>query len=396
MPTGRNRTKYDMSGMSGSICFKGNPGSSDTVFPQNMTVVSQARNIDVTGNPHGDNNFSLWRDSKAVQPLVGPSRGEVGANAAYVTGSPVPFYFEGGGMDDYYFWPGMSNTSVLGNKLLARTNPSRPVVDLPVFLFELKDLPGMLKQAGDALHWIHKGVNSRSGVPKPTARGMADANLAYQFGWAPFVSDVRKLLDFTGAVEKKKAQLSRLYSKGGLRSTVTLGEESRSSESLMTVQSYGCTIVASRRRSGKTKTWGSVRWRPTIDLGAGSSPTDWAAVQAAFGLDITLSTIWEALPWSWLVDWFTDMGDILAAHRNTIPAAPERMCIMYTESTETVYTTHSATPGWSWGGATTRNEYKSRAANINPGILPTGYIPFLGDSQLSILGSLAITRGNRG
>ena len=393
MAIGRDRTKISGSSLTGAIGFRAGPGSSDSILPQNMTRSEIARCQDVVGNPYGDNGLNIWKDSKSVQPISGPSREAVAVNAPYIIGAPVPSYFEGAGMDDYYFWPGRADSSVLGNKLLSRTNPSRPVVDVPVFLFELKDLPGMIRQAGDAIRWV-KNAAKRSQLPKPTAAGMANANLAYQFGWAPLISDLLKLADFGSAVTKKRQQLGRLYSKGGLRSNIELASDARASDSIVTVQSYGPLIKAARHRSGKTKTWGSVRWTPTFDPSGSTTPSEWDAVRAAFGLDITLSTVWEALPWSWLVDWFTDMGDILAAHRNTIPATPGRMCIMYMEETVSVYTTNTASAGFSWGGATTQSVYKSRLANVNPGILPTGYIPFLGDSQLSILGSLAITRAN--
>lgn len=398
MVTGRNRSLTTPSGLTGQIVTSGNAAGTvpPSIRQQNRGDAEVVTCIDVVGNPHGDNNLTIRRQRANVGVITGPSNNGTSLYT-YVVGSPVPTFFVNSLFPAPFVWSARPADSSLANTVLARTNPSRPVVDVPVFAFELKDLPGMVKQAGAALRWIKNGRRTSSGVPKPTARGLADANLAYQFGWAPLISDIQKLLDFGKAVDKKRRQLSKLYSKGGLHSTAINihSQPGQQSVRTLTVQSSGLNITATETKQGDMLCWGSCRWRPTIDPGSGRKPTDWEAVQAAFGLDITLSTVWEALPWSWLIDWFTDTGDLLAAHRNTIPATPDRICIMQKLTTSTVYKPTSVSSGWGWQGATCIDERKLRTANINPSLLPTAYFPFLGASQLSILSSLAITRARR-
>ena len=93
---------------------------------------------------------------------------------------------------------GNRSAGYLVTQALANVNPSNPLVDVPLFLFEFKDFPGMLKNAGDILSGIRnisKGIN-----PKHANDGF----LAYQFGWAPLFSDLRKLLNFAKEFEKRQ------------------------------------------------------------------------------------------------------------------------------------------------------------------------------------------------
>ena len=80
-------------------------------------------------------------------------------------------------------------------RLLASTGPLTPKVNLPLFIFELKDIPMMLKHAGDLLHKIK--TPSRLSLDKEAAA----ATLAYQFGWAPLIQDLSKLINFSELVQ---------------------------------------------------------------------------------------------------------------------------------------------------------------------------------------------------
>ena len=160
-----------------------------------------------------------------------------------------------------------------------------------------------------------------------------------------------------------------------------------------TIESQSETMTAVGKQTRRLTEWASVEWRPKdLPPTASRHPTDLEVLRATFGLDVTLATIWEALPWSWLIDYFTTMGDYLGAHRNTVPASYDRICVMQHQRTESVYTMNSSTFGGTWGGATEVYEFKRRTRHSNL-LLPTAYLPMLGLGQLSILGSLAILKG---
>jgi len=246
----------------------------------------------------------------------------------------------------------------------------------------------MIRQAGDAIRW-YRGARDKE---LPSVAGLASANLAYQFGWEPLISDMWKLLTFQESYEKKRKELMRLYSGSGLRRNINLETLTDTfSESGNFQGGFGTAFNFSGVRTRTTKIWGSIRWKPTV-VPPGGVPTDLAVYRAALGLDITLASVWEAIPWSWLVDWFTSAGDFLAAHRNTVPAHFSNICIMRKSECVGRFTSTSNPNGRSWRGATAAflKEERTPYADL---IYPTAYLPFLGNGQLSILGSLAILRG---
>lgn len=337
-----------------------------------------------------ENPMSLSRTEWIVHSLAG----SYSANGYTYTyrGNAIPQTLTASPAGQASFLNDPQSDAGRATQVAARSNPSRPVVDLPVFLFELKDIPHMIKQAGDAMHWLRKPAKGLKNLP--TAEGLANANLAYQFGWEPLLSDLWKLFTFQEAYEKKRNHLMRLYSGIGLRRNVRLETlEDVISGSFSHGVGYGPQMNVGYTRTRKTTIWGSIRWKPTLVPPGLRNPTDSEIYRAALGLDISMSTVWEAIPWSWLIDWFTNAGDFLSAHRNTIPASFSNICIMRMQECEGQFKP-SGVPerGTTWGGATMRSVKKSRVVHGSL-IYPTAYLPFLGNGQLSILGSLAITRG---
>jgi hypothetical protein len=160
-----------------------------------------------------------------------------------------------------------ADLGALASSLIAGTNPTRPDVLVPNFLFELKDMPMMLKDAGDLL----------LGGLKPSIRKRNKKNLsasqylAYNFGWAPLISDVKKLFDFTENVKKRTSEWNRVYSSGGLKRRYKLGTEEADSTYVGDSYYHGnFTVSAHISRTS----WGTVRWRPVQPrTGAPSRPT---------------------------------------------------------------------------------------------------------------------------
>jgi hypothetical protein len=127
-------------------------------------------------------------------------------------GAPTAFY-------NVKFDPaiaGEESLASLVNRVLATTGPLTPRVNLPLALFELKDVPQMLRHAGNLLH----GLRSPSRLNK--VKEAAAANLAYKFGWAPIIDDLGKLFDFSAAVRRKQRELKQANSSNGLRRRINL------------------------------------------------------------------------------------------------------------------------------------------------------------------------------
>jgi len=360
-------------------------------FPDNVGSMSESC-TDFVGNFTGMNGFDLDKRWKRSSPMTGRQIDSNGKLISWSVGEPIPTGFGSGyGPLGYSTTFTESSDAALAVKVLARSNPSRPVVDLPVFIYELRDIPHMIKEAGEAIRWA-KGLGKGT---RPTVRGLAQANLSYQFGWRPLISDLWKLFTFQSAYEKKRAELEKLFSKGGLHRSVSLESEERNkSFENLSINSTGVGINARAHSSAIYHAWGSVRWKPTLVPPGTRHPSDLEIYRAALGLDITLSTVWEAIPWSWLIDWFSTVGDFLSAYRNTIPATYSDLCIMRKRELYITYTTQSITNGYEWGGAEVGWWHKSRKPYVGL-IYPTVSLPFLSGSQLSILSSLHITRASK-
>jgi len=260
---------------------------------------------------------------------------------------------------------------------LARTNPSRPVVDIPVFIGELGDLPRLVQRAGGGL-----------------IRELASANLSYQFGIKPLVSDLTAMLDFVDHVDKRMTEL-RALQESGLRRKRNLASGSANatvaSDPTNTAPIW-VNVDCRIRRTTLVKTWGFVRWFPTGDFPATDRALLKLARRSVMGLTIDGSTAWELIPFSWLADWFSNTGDLLKANRNIVPCTHGPVNIMRRSYTEHRYSVISDTTGRYDRQWTIHRETKSRVVAT---ATLQAHMPLLSLRQLSILGSLIVLRSGR-
>lgn len=144
------------------------------------------------------------------------------------------------------------------------------------------------------------------------------------------------------------------------------------------------------------KQWGSLKYYPT-------SPPGWKsdnekltyARSLAFGAGLRPSSLWNAMPWTWLIDWFSSLGDYIAANDNTVPVTLSHFSIMEYRGIFAV--DHSFYPGYNpYGASFVLNgkpvyEMKLRSPIISPPS-PSFHLPMLSGKQLSILSALAIQK----
>jgi hypothetical protein len=265
-------------------------------------------------------------------------------------------------------------------KLHARTNPNRATVMGTVSIAELRDLPRMVKLAGDSI-----------------LKNSAGGYLSWTFGWAPLISDVRSLLDFNGAVDRKVNELKRLYSKGGLRRKMKLQESRAASGSNISggYPGVGGDWTVNMKVQTHKRRWGTIRWKPTSLPPNNNAAMRRKAIQLAFGLDFSASTIWNLLPWTWMIDWFSNVGDYLEANKNTVPVIAGSSCIMEkTETRKVSVLSPNSDAAWKTGTSSGQATRVSMTRTLgSPSI--TASVPFLTNRQWSILGALAITRLTR-
>lgn len=262
------------------------------------------------------------------------------------------------------------------NELLARSNPSRPLVSVPNFLFELKDLPSLARVAGRTLK--QKGAN---------------AYLQYQYGFKPLMDDLASMLTFQDEVDKRLKKLDRLRRRGGFKFTDEIAKASYSTTHA--VGNKGPYSIT-ENRTGFARRWGQVSWVFTDLHPSPMNNSDrdrQLAFKAAAGLTVDAFTIWEALPWSWMIDWFGDIGDFLLAHRNIIGMRPGD-CYTMTHTEARNVASFKLLPGRisnvTRGPSFEESIVKRRVKGAIVG--PTVGMPFLTGFQFSILGALGLQR----
>lgn len=301
----------------------------------------------------------------------------------------------------------LPSTSAVATAAIALSNPSRPYVSIPNFLFEFKDLPAMLRDIGRFKSYA-KGVKYGSEGLGPSAKDSVNHYLAYQMGWVPLISDLRKLVRFRQAVDRRINDLDRLFNQNkGLRRSVGKENVSKGRQGMwkqtkvddrkVAISSLGPGINVRQVTLQGQEMWATVRWKATQLPSAKWSHQKLSrtARNLVFGLNVNPKALWDAFPWSWLVDWYANVGDFLEAHHNAIPLTRDSVCVMRHSWAFASWTRIDQYVPYIRGGEGSATA-ESKARFLGGGPVLSATLPFISGRQFSILGALAIQRFARG
>lgn len=201
-------------------------------------------------------------------------------------------------------------------RLLEKTNPFRSEFSVPVFIKELVDIGSMFKLAARSF-----------------AGFVGGAYLNYRFGWLTFIQDLKTLASITKALERRIKEFNSLKRHGGLRRRVYLGGHSGTlTDPLFLANStWGWTARINLNHSARVDVYGSVRWVPTRDFREDLRQLNIInlAFRKVFDLEAPdPSTVWEMIPFSWLIDYFTSIGTYLRANNGAVLVQPKDICLV--------------------------------------------------------------------
>ncbi len=301
--------------------------------------------------------------------------------------------------------------SDLAWQTLAATNPNSPHVEVPSFFGELKDLLTLFKGSLADLRKLRK-VYSAPSLVRQTAQG----NIAQRWVLQPLWSDMQKLLTFQRAVNQRAQMLHNLQCGKEMRKRVKLRHRvTTGTPSNVTIHSTGAIFSGKTRVDSSERVWGTATWKiaGSTRLPKLSWPEFKDSRQRGFlenekflnGLaagtaDIShevLVTAWELMPWSWLIDWCTNYGEILRATRNAIPVTWSKVAIM--RETKSYRHFYDIGTDSSWSVLTRHGNYfeeGTRKERFRPVLLPFSlpcFIPLLEADHVAILASLALASG---
>lgn len=224
----------------------------------------------------------------------------------------------------------------------ARTSPVKPIYQFGVSLAELRDIPRMLLSTHKFVGKLHTLRLHKN--PKWTLRkflkdwkvrgrdGLGSDYLNLQFGWAPVLADLLAIFNSGENLSKRLHQLKKDNGKPIRRSAELMTTSSeRIIENLTglgltfspTLSSYlyGPTAANYRftRESYKRRIWYSASytyWIPELHDPKTSSWQIFNLKRRILGIRLSPDTIYRSLPWTWLIDWFTNVGDVVANMSN--------------------------------------------------------------------------------
>lgn len=225
-------------------------------------------------------------------------------------GGPLDSHYVGNVMADMWgiFNPGNKAlvTDAMGREAYNRMKPAQPSFQALNAIYELREVPSMLMQRF-----------TKTGLHKFTGNYW----LALKFGWEPLLRDVVTYVQKQMDAQDTLNQLLRDNGRPVRRSVPLFANSevfSRESGSgygvmlpILETGYYSRPSLYDRTVELVDVGWGSARFR--YWLPDGPRDVNWTNAMKAriLGLYPSPSVVWNALPWSWLIDWHLGVGDIL-------------------------------------------------------------------------------------
>lgn len=207
----------------------------------------------------------------------------------------------------------LGNAEQYGPQAWGKYAPGQSIADLGVFVAELKDVPRMLSSSAKFFLDGWKSAGSKK---------LANQWLNTQFGWLPFLSDLRK---FHYASQNLDRMITHIRRNNGVwrkcggpvhsdEKTTRIGSTSYTRHYPTLVS----TFYSNPSVSGSsytdlvetTRVWTVGRYRYYIPDIATPNWEGFAKL-SLLGARVDPSLVWELTPFSWLVDWITNVEDNL-------------------------------------------------------------------------------------
>lgn len=274
-------------------------------------------------------------------------------------------------------------TPIWITEALSKVQDTGPIVDIPLNIAELKDIPRTLRT-------LFRTAIRKGKIPED----IADAHLTNQFGIQPLVSTAIDLLSLQRSIADRMRRHRRKYrthrARGRLNTPASYDWTAWWNPVVDTyVPKLGYSWKADVSRSTASEQWYSAKIEPQVSL------PDILAESAANPTGIgnaSLATMWNLIPWSFLVDYFTNLGDALELIGNRMPYRVTELCLMCTATIKCKVVprneTYRITSSQRKNG-TMRFIEKRRFVFNNP-TPAIGFTPVLSGKQVANLVALAV------
>lgn len=275
--------------------------------------------------------------------------------------------------------------------LYERMRPDRPEFNFGVSIAELKDLPRLFSNLQEMMS------------KRPNTRTASKAYLDWQFGVKPIINDIKNLLNAAENVDKRLRQLIRDNGKPvRRRMTITLSDSQPTNTRhtsygvlghILPTQFYDYVPYEDVTTKITESVTGVARFRYHLPTDLIGRPNISRIKRKLYGLDFNASNVYAVVPFSWLVDWFTNLGTIIASLSNGVAdrLAADYFYIIYKREEITTKVSQGSILGQpvSCTSVHTRKWYERvEGTPFHPSITGTN----LNNTQLAILGALGHSR----
>jgi hypothetical protein len=323
--------------------------------------------ISITGNTVADPSQTLTYSNYPVH--------SAGAHAAAVSASKAAFATS---LQDSFL---AANGQSLMNLNFDKMRPDLTEVSVPNFMIDFAQISSLWKLWNRA---------------RSFASNVAGANLNYQYGWKPTIGDVQ----------------------AAVRSIRNLQEKMRNWErNLGKLISKRCTVYSKTSNESATQSyngWGTLKWTATLEQKCTAHilyrPKPLKVMTLlertlrgsldSLGFELNPNILWDAIPFSFVIDWFIDIGAYCESHKIDtfeLPIDLEDAYLQYHERYTCMSSlTEDATSTWpamKYPGAASEEKYFSRA-QIGPSTVTLRDLGWKMPSlnQIGLALSLGLTR----
>jgi hypothetical protein len=306
-----------------------------------------------------------------------------------------------------------------GAEAWKKLRPDLPDFSLATALWELRDVPGMFRNASKGFVDIvngHRQANGRKGSELSKA---GQYYLAAEFGWMSFLRDVTGFIHTQNSGQKRLEQLIRDAGRPVRRSVNLKNSDSDSDGDMRTtyaeVPNWDSLLkpsfltyayadkpagVIQRVGSFNTRIWAEGQMRYFLPPGPRTVQWKRNLMRKIQGGMITPRELYAAMPWSWLADYFTGLGDFIDA---TAGGVADNLICDYAYIMEHKTWTNTTTVAQSFftgpngtnprrvsASVTNESSFKCRwpASPFGWGLKQTDLSP----KQVAILGALGLSR----
>lgn len=298
--------------------------------------------------------------------------------------------------------PKWVNSDSDGNKAILKTYPTAPQASLSQMIVELKN----------------EGLPSLFGSQIASMKGSAQRAIGGEFlnsvfGWTPLIKDLEKLLKAVVESSKIIQQFERDSGRIVRRSysfpaiTELLESNIFPSVAAKAIPSswspfYGKSGTYTVERTRSTQIWFSGAYTYYINPGkdlVGQAIKYEQLANHLLGIRLTPDVLWNLAPWSWLADWFVNVGNniTVASAFQQDGLVLKHGYLMRKVIASDLYTFSTKSPIKGFSGTSqlvmrTTSKERVRSSPFGFGVSSDA----LNDRQIAILSSLGMSKGPRG